>query len=319
MTDTTRTTSILPNNREHWLSLRAEDVTSTESPALFDLSEYFTRFELWNIKAGRLAEDTFTMNERMRWGTLLEDAIAKGVADEYGLDICRQAAYKRLAETHMGASYDFEITDVPTWCSDARILKLFDDHGAGNLEIKNVDKFIAKQAWADDGLPNRIEIQVQHQMHVSGAPWTLVAGLAGGNELMLRIRERDKGVGAALEQQIVAFWASIKAGDEPEPVYAKDGGTLAALYAQAAKGSPYTGDNAVLDAICAEYKEAAESEKEAVARKDEARARILHILKDHDSAVMQRHKISAGTVAEARVEAYTRKPYRMMRITELKK
>ncbi|MEQ1890702.1 MAG: YqaJ viral recombinase family protein [Alphaproteobacteria bacterium] len=314
----TRTTEITPDNREHWLALRAGDITSTESPALFDLSEYFTKFELWHIKAGHIQQDPFAMNERMRWGGLLEGAIAEGVADKYGLEIARQSAYKRLADSRMGASYDFEITGMAPSDTGADIRKLFGDHGPGNLEIKNVDKFIAKQSWADDGLPNRIEIQVQHQMHVSGAPWTLVAGLAGGNELMLRIRMRDEGVGAALERQIVAFWASVAAGDEPEPVYAKDGGTLSALYAQASKGSRYVGDPQELDALCAEYKDAAEVEKSAVARKDEARAQILHILKDHDSAVMNGYKISAGTVAEAEVKAYTRKPYRLVRITEIK-
>ena len=309
----------MPASREHWLAERARDVTSTESPALFDLSEYYTRFELWHIKSGTLAEAAFMTNERMRWGQLLEDAIAAGVAEQCGMAVSKQPAYRRLADARMGASYDYDAVSIGPECADERIKRLFGEHGPGNLEIKNVDKFVAKDRWAEDGLPDRIEIQVQHQMQVSGAPWTIVAGLAGGNDLMLRIRMRDAGVGDALQGQIMDFWDSITKGNEPPPVYPRDTDTLARVYGQATTGNPYTGDAAELGGLCAVYKAAAADEKKAYELKQEAKGRILHIIKDCDKAVLRDYKISAGTTAEVVVEAYVREAFRNVRITEIKR
>jgi predicted phage-related endonuclease len=66
---------ITPDSQDHWLQLRTQDVTSTESAALFGMSPYVTQFELWHRKkSGEQPE--FKTNERMRWGNRLEAAIA---------------------------------------------------------------------------------------------------------------------------------------------------------------------------------------------------------------------------------------------------
>ena len=59
--------SIIPASEEEWLKLRTLDVTSTESPALFGLSPYMTKFELWHRKK---SGEVYTIkdNERMFWG-----------------------------------------------------------------------------------------------------------------------------------------------------------------------------------------------------------------------------------------------------------
>lgn len=69
---------INPASREDWLALRREDVTSTSSAALFGLSPYCTEYELYQQKLGALT-DEITPNERMTWGTRLQDAVALGV------------------------------------------------------------------------------------------------------------------------------------------------------------------------------------------------------------------------------------------------
>jgi hypothetical protein len=75
---------ITPDSQDHWLQLRTQDVTSTESAALFGMSPYVTQFELWHRKkSGEQPE--FKTNERMRWGNRLEAAIAHGIAEERGI------------------------------------------------------------------------------------------------------------------------------------------------------------------------------------------------------------------------------------------
>ena len=59
-----------------WLKARQQDVTSTESAALFGMSPYTTHFELWHRKHSNTAPE-FKSNERMKWGNRLEAAIAR--------------------------------------------------------------------------------------------------------------------------------------------------------------------------------------------------------------------------------------------------
>jgi len=64
----------VPVDRNHWLELRRADVTSTEVGALFGISPYMTRFELWHQKRSSGVVDV-EPSERMQWGTRLQDAI----------------------------------------------------------------------------------------------------------------------------------------------------------------------------------------------------------------------------------------------------
>ena len=67
-----------------WLENRRADLTSTDISALFGVSPYRTAFELYHVKRGNI-EASHEENERTRWGKLLQDSIAKGVAEEKAL------------------------------------------------------------------------------------------------------------------------------------------------------------------------------------------------------------------------------------------
>jgi len=78
--------TVVPDNREQWLEMREDHITSTQAAALFGASPYMTKWELWHLKA-RTIPDKFRDSERMAWGRRLEKAIAEGVAEERGWDI----------------------------------------------------------------------------------------------------------------------------------------------------------------------------------------------------------------------------------------
>ena len=99
-----------PTERE-WLAMRAKDLTSTEAAALFDASPYMTEFELNCIKTGKLPKD-FEENDRMKWGSRLEGAIAAGIAEDYGLIVEPFKVYMRIPELRMGSSFDFKIVGI---------------------------------------------------------------------------------------------------------------------------------------------------------------------------------------------------------------
>ena len=96
--------SIISNNEQEWLALRLEDITSTEVSALFNLSPYQTEFELWHRKKNKEIV-TIEANQRMKWGTRLQDSIARGIAEDNGWNVRRMDEYVRIPELRIGSSF----------------------------------------------------------------------------------------------------------------------------------------------------------------------------------------------------------------------
>ena len=201
------TVEIIPFTTEAaWLEARKQDVTSTESAALFGMSPYMTHFDLWHRKRFGLVP-AFKTNERMKWGNRLEAAIAHGIADEKGWEIKPMKDYMRDPDLRLGSSFDFVITSLGE---------------PVHLEIKNVDYLAFRDGWIehDDGsmeAPEHIEMQVQHQMAVSGFKRAYIGAFVGGNRFELIERERDEAVIAAIKSMTKLFWESVEEGKEPSP------------------------------------------------------------------------------------------------------
>jgi predicted phage-related endonuclease len=52
-----------PNDKNHWLELRSQNINSTESACLFGISPYITEFELYHRKQTKeiaRAEESFS-------------------------------------------------------------------------------------------------------------------------------------------------------------------------------------------------------------------------------------------------------------------
>lgn len=321
--------SILPGNEAAWLALRVQDVTSTESAALFGLSPYATEFELWHRKHDAV-EVEFEENERMRWGTRLQDAIAVGIAHDYGVMAVRINEYMRIEDARMGASFDYEIVGgvpmVPSHiitATEIRIREMFTHHGPGLFEIKNVDRSIFREQWKvneDKSLeaPGHIEIQLQHQLHVRDREWGAIGVLVGGNTPRVILRMRDREVGFSLETRIRKFWESIAANEQPTPQFPGDSEFVSKLYQYAEPGKVFDGrGNAELAALALNYRDAAEREKQAKAEKESGNAEMLTIIGDAERAILDNFTISAGVVGPAEI-AYHRDAYRSWRLVPKK-
>lgn len=291
---------ITPEDREHWLRLRMEDLTSTEVAALFGISPYLTRFELHHRKrSGEVVE--FEPTERMRWGTRLEDAIAAGIAEDRGWKTRRINRYMRIPDLRAGSSFDYEIVGDET----------------AILEVKNVDGIIFAQQWeeADDGsieAPPHIEIQVQHQLLVSGREKAYIGALIGGNRVVVLERVPDPAVQQRIIEEVGAFWSAT---EPPEIDYARDAAFVASLYAYAEPGKVIE-DPGIGDFI-QEYQAAGEDEKKAKEAKDAAKAKILEAIGDAEKVLGEGWSVSAGMVGPAEI-AYTRKGYRGFRVNRKK-
>jgi putative phage-type endonuclease len=280
---------IKPDNEAHWLAMRKLDVTSTESAALFGMSPYVTHFDLWHRKhSGAVPE--FKTNERMQWGNRLEAAIAHGIAEEQGWEIRPLKEYYRLPDLRMGSSFDFVITNLPD--------------GPAHLEIKNVDYLAFRDGWIehDDGsieAPEHIEMQVQHQMAVSGYKRSFIGAFIAGNRGVVIERERDEDVIAAIKAKVSGFWYTVDNAIEPDPVMPGDAEAVIRLnqYAQPGKILD-AGSDANITSLVDKYKQAAAAEKNAAEDKEVAKAELFEAIGDAEKVLLEGWTISAGLQAE---------------------
>ena len=268
--------------------MRAKDVTSTESAALFGMSPYTTHFELWHRKHSGLVPE-FKVNERMKWGNRLEAAIAHGIAEEQGWQIRPLKDYMRLPDLRSGSSFDFVITNLGE---------------PVHLEIKNVDYLAFRDGWIehDDGTieaPEHIEMQVQHQMMVSGYKRAYIGAFIAGNRGVVIERERDEAVISAIRAAIAAFWATVDAGQEPAPVMPGDAEAVIRLNQYAKPGKILdAGDDANIAALVENYKTAAALEAQGKEDKEVAKAKLLEAIGDAEKVLLSHWTISAAMQAD---------------------
>lgn len=312
-----------PPDRDTWLKLRMRNLNSTEIPALFGLSPYETALEIALVKAGKI-DAGFVENERSTWGTRLQNAIAYGVAEDYGLIVSEFTEYAESPSLRLGASFDFRICDLkPIITVDENELRdFFRALGPGILEIKNLDPLKFRSDWQIhegqlEAAPH-IELQLQHQMLMSRLKWGCICALVGGNKIKLLIRNYDPEVGLAILERSRQFWHDLDAGKFPPAKLPPDAGILKKLYNFAEPGSFLDGtDDERLATYCAEYIEASTRAKIAEDDKKTASANVLQIIQEHEKAVTKGYKISTWMVAPRHVE-YEAEGYRNMKITKIK-
>jgi putative phage-type endonuclease len=280
---------------------RRKHIGSSEVAALFGLDERRTLFELWHQKAGNIPEPELSDDDRIFWGTVLEPAIARGIAERQGWKIRKVRRYvEHPALPGMGASLDFEIYGHP--------------RGAAPLEIKNVDWLVAKD-WPDGLPPLRFELQVQHQLAcLPNRPWAALGVLVGGNSPKVFEYRRHPGAIARIERAVADFWRSIEENRPPEPDFIRDLAALEALYAEPRAGSvrDLRGDRR-LESLCAEYESAREDEALTLKRKRIAKAAILSLIRDTETVFCEGFKILAPKRSGGEI-LYQRKPFRDFRV-----
>ncbi|MBK6413996.1 YqaJ viral recombinase family protein [Sphingopyxis sp.] len=311
-----------PKTRDEWLALRHQYVSSTEVSALFGLNPYMTAFELATIKKAA-APDEREASERMEWGIRLQNSIARGIAETYGVKARAISGYAIDGFLHckMGASFDYEIVGAKDGAfeGDTVLRDMYAKHGAGVLEIKNVDWLQFKKWQAGDGTieaPAHIEIQVQHQLACIARSWAAIGVLVGGNTLELLVRERDYAVCKALRAKCEKFWSDMDRGVMPPIELPADAAIIAQMYRYAEPGKVLDAQgNDEIEGICREYHEAGRAEKTASDAKSAAKAKLLLAIGDAERVLANGYSVSAGVTAEAEIPAYTRKAYRNIRVT----
>lgn len=170
--------------------VRRTGVGGSDIAAVLGISPYKSAYEVYEEKANGLKQD-LSDNEKVVWGNLLEEPIAKRY---------EQVTGKKLSVTNMirSADYSFLIASP-----DRTII-----NEKRGLEIKTVGEH-TKHLWGESGsqlIPEYYYLQIAHYMLVLDYQAWDVAALIGGQELRIYSFERDKEIDDLIIQGVFAFW-----------------------------------------------------------------------------------------------------------------
>ena len=184
-------------SREEWLQWRNRGIGSSDAPVAVGMSRYKSPLELWMEKTGRNLAEDISNKDAVFWGTTLEPIVANVYAERTGKKVRRVNAVLQHPE------HPFMLANLD------RIVE-----GGGVLEIKTAG--LRSQGQWEEGVPLAYQIQVLHQLAVTGKAWADVAVLIGGQEFRIYRIESDEDRIAQLVAMEKTFWDHVEHETAPE-------------------------------------------------------------------------------------------------------
>jgi putative phage-type endonuclease len=188
-------------DRGQWLEVRQGGIGSSDAATAVGLNPYKSPLELWMEKTGRVAPEaeSLGMDDPRYWGTMLEPFVAESYQQKTGCKVRRiNAVLQHPTFNFMLANIDREVIGSP----DVQI-----------LECKTAGEF-GSRLWRD-GVPEYVQLQVQHQLAVTGKQAADVAVLLCGQQLEIHRIERDDDVISRLIVLETRFWDMVQQDIEP--------------------------------------------------------------------------------------------------------
>ncbi|MHC8402924.1 YqaJ viral recombinase family nuclease [Pseudomonas sp. MDT1-17] len=192
--------------REDWLAVRKQGIGSSDAGAAVGLNPYKSQLELWLEKTGRDATlskiDPQDEESPAYWGNVLEPIVAWHYSKRTGKKVRRINAVLQHPDPElpwMLANIDREVMGA----DDVQI-----------LECKTAG-INGARLWRE-GVPEYVQLQVMHQLAVTGKQAADVAVLLGGQHLEIHRIERDESLIARLIDLERLFWDYV-VSDTPPP------------------------------------------------------------------------------------------------------
>lgn len=192
--------------REDWLAVRKQGIGSSDAAAAVGLNPYKSQLELWLEKTGRDASlpkvDPQDEESPAYWGNVLEPIVAWHYSKRSGNRVRRINAVLQHPNPELSwmlANIDREVIGA----DDVQI-----------LECKTAG-INGARLWKE-GVPEYVELQVMHQLAVTGKQAADVAVLLGGQHLEIHRIERDEQMIARLIELESKFWTYVET-DNPPP------------------------------------------------------------------------------------------------------
>jgi len=200
-------------SRDEWLAVRRKGIGGSDIAAICGLNPFKSPLDVYLEKTGRVTDTP--PNEKMKWGNILEDPVAKEFANRRNCKIQRvNAVLQHHNVPHALVNLDRMIHAAP------------DPNGV--LEVKTTSW---ASPWANNELPEMYYCQFQWELEVSGLSWGSFAVLISGSEYQDRHEiPRDPAFCNNLLTAADHFWTNYVVPDNPPPPTANDNEAYNILY-----------------------------------------------------------------------------------------
>jgi putative phage-type endonuclease len=274
-------------SRGEWLAVRQQGIGSSDAAASVGLNPYKSQLELWLEKTGQGENldkvDPDDETSPMYWGTLLEPIVAAHYTRRSGNKVRRiNAVLQHPEHPWMLANIDREVTGA----EDVQI-----------LECKTAG-MSGSRLWKD-GVPEYVQLQVQHQLGVTGKQAADVAVLICGNELRVHRINRDDELIARLVELEAAFWHLVQTRQAPAPDGSDSASkALQALYPRDSGATVDYSDDAAMSAAFADLVLARTALSTAEEHEARLKQRIQQVMGEATKAIFTAGEVSWKRTAD---------------------
>ena len=263
---------------EQWLEERRKGIGGSDASVVLGVNPWRSPFDLWMEKTGEYVQDN--ENEKMYWGNVLEDLVAKEFMKRTGKKVRRKNAIMKHP------THGWMIANVDRVVVGEKAL----------LECKTTSAF---NQW--DDVPDYYYAQVQHYLAVTGLHHAYLAVLIGGQQYKdFEIPRNDAYIEKLIESER-EFWRLVKNKIPPE----LDGSeSCTRIINSKYPGGDKEEVDLPMDAfeLVNEYDEAKEAEKEAKNRKDTATNKLKDMLGNNEKGRIYDRNITWSSFSKVVVD-----------------
>lgn len=201
--------STLGMDKNTWMKERQKGIGGSDAAPVLGMSRWKTPFQIYLEKTEELIQEE-KENERIYWGNILEDIVAKEFEKRTGKKVRRRNAILQHPD------YPFMLANI-----DREVI----GENAG-LECKTSSAYSFKE-WEDEEIPPEYLIQCNHYMAVTGCEKWYIAVLIGGNKYLYKEIQRDEELIQAIIKGEERFWNEHVLAKNPPAI---DGSSAAEKY-----------------------------------------------------------------------------------------
>lgn len=194
-------------NKQEWLRERKNYLGGTDLAAICGLNPYRTALDVYLDKiSDDISEET---NAAMRWGTLLEDVVARAYSEDTGYIVNIEP------NTIYHPEHKFLGANIDRWVGNKEFV----------LECKTAGFTKAKE-WGDSGtdqIPESYLVQVAYYAAICDVPKVDIAVLIGGQDFRIYTYNKNKDLEDKIIKIGINFWNNhIEKRIPPKCVNTKD-------------------------------------------------------------------------------------------------
>lgn len=205
--------SITYASREEWLVARKQGLGASEIAAILGEDQWDSPYSIWADKSGRAPKPPL-QSEAAEWGLHLEAPIAARFGVVSGRKV--EVAPPYTICTHPVHPWKKATPDAHQW-------PLPNDpfQGPGVLQVKTAGERVAYGEDDDtnwvNGPPLKHQIQLQHEMDVTGCTWGSLVCLVGGQQLLGPFDfDENPDFIADIHPLLEEFWRKVQVGEPPD-------------------------------------------------------------------------------------------------------